>query len=63
MATIVDTRIAALEADIERWRQHDWMHSMSDDFWYSNGGHDAALNEISTLERKIEEIRACHADR
>jgi hypothetical protein len=56
-----DTRIAALQAEIASWREHDYMRSMSDDFWYSNGGHDGVLKEIRKIETQIREIEACHA--
>jgi hypothetical protein len=58
MSRVIDTRIAALEADIERWRQHDWMGSMSDDFWYTNGGHARAEAEIRKIERQLAELKA-----
>lgn len=54
----VDEYVKGLEEEIERLKHHDYMRSMSDDFWYTNGGHDDAMKEIKRLEKLIEEIYA-----
>lgn len=52
----VEEYIKGLEEEIESWKHHDWMHSMSDDFWYTNGGHDNAMAKIRRLEQLIKEV-------
>lgn len=56
-----DTRLAALELDLASWKNHDFERSMSDDFWYSNGGHAAAEAEMRKIEKQIAELKAVHA--
>lgn len=52
------TKLELLKLDLQSWEQHDFEHSMSDDFWYSNGGHDAAVKEIGKIKRQIAELEA-----
>lgn len=45
--------LAELQADLESWERHDYERSMSDGRWYSNGGHDHAVRQISAVKAKI----------
>lgn len=43
-----------LKAEVERLEFHDYCRSMSDSFWYSNGGHAEVKSEIQKVERERE---------
>lgn len=57
----MDIRVLALKSELESWKQHDFERSMSDDFWYSNGGHAQAVREITKIEKQLEELEAVAA--
>lgn len=52
--------IEEIKKEIADLNQEDYERSMSDDFWYSNGGHDRILRQLSALRKELESLGGNH---
>lgn len=55
------TRLEALRADLARAKDEVLRVQMADPFAFTNGGYDAALRVVATIEREIARAEAVHA--